>query len=149
IACVQSYSPSPGGGAEERIVGLGRHVREIASLTPADFEEFFLLWVWRMKALVMARLTADLEEFEAASKSWGQDVRAYLERLRGSLAERSYLMPPELDKSSPSDSHKRMQLLIVRFGQLLEAWPAMVEAARSLAANGVELAPPPHSSRPE
>jgi len=142
IACIQSYSPPPGGSAEERIAGLGRRVREIASLSPADFEEFLLLWVWRMKALVMARLTAELEEFEVASKSWGQDVRHYLERLRGSLAERSYLMPPELAKRFPSDRHKRMQLLIVRFGQLLESWPAMVDAARSLAANGVELAPP-------
>jgi hypothetical protein len=142
IACVQSYSPIPGASPEARVHGLGRFVAAIASLAPADFHEFLLLWVWRMKALVMARLTADLEEFEAASKSWGQDVRNYLERLRGSLAEWSYVMPPELANRFPAGAEKEMQLLIFRFGQLLESWPTMVDAARSLAANGVELAPP-------
>ena len=142
IACVQSYSPSPGASPEERMRGLGRYVGEIASLAPADFYEFLLLWVWRTKALSMARLTADLGEFEATSTSWGQDVRRYLERLRGSLAERSYLMPPELANRVPADAYKEIQRLIVRFGHLLESWPAMVDAARSLAANGQDLAPP-------
>ena len=80
---------------------------------------------------------------EAASKSWGQDVRDYLERLRGSLADRNYLMPPELANTFPMGmgAGKQMNLLIWRFAQLLESWPAMVDAARSLAANGEELAP--------
>jgi len=94
-----------------------------------------------MKALVMARLTADLEVFEAASKSWGQDVRQYLERLRGSLADRNYLTPPELANTFPMGGGKQMHLLIWRFAHLLESWPALVDAARSLAASGVELAP--------
>ena len=140
IAAVQSYVPQPGAGAEERIAGLGRHIAEVNS---SDFEEYLRLWIWRMKALVMARLTADLEVFEAASKSWGQDVRDYLERLRGSLADRNYLMPPELANTFPMGmgAGKQMNLLIWRFAQLLESWPAMVDAARSLAANGEELAP--------
>ena len=141
VACVQSYVPSPGVGTEEQIRGLSRHFAEIATLAPADFEEFLLLWLWRMKALVMARLTQDLEEFEARSKAWGQDVRQYLERLRGSLAQRTYLMPPELANSFPAGARKQMQLLIGSFASLLEWWPPMVEAARSLGASGLDLAP--------
>jgi hypothetical protein len=51
-------------------------------------------------------------------------------------------MPPELTNRLPVGAEKEMQLLIIQFGQLLESWPTIVDAARSLAANGVELAPP-------
>src|ERR1700730_8241293 len=96
IACVRSFSALAGTSPAERMRGLGRQLGAIASLAPADFEEFLLLWVWRMKALTMERLTNDLETSSTAAASWKQDVQRYLETVRTSFAAGDYLVPPEL-----------------------------------------------------
>ncbi|MDQ6876290.1 MAG: hypothetical protein M3082_01065 [Candidatus Dormibacteraeota bacterium] len=142
IACVQSFSAVAGTGAAERLRALGRQLGAIASLPPADFEEFLRLWVWRMKALAMERLTHDLETSSAASASWKQDVQRYLEDLRTSFAADGYLVPPDLKTRFSGDALPVMQRLIARFGDLLQCWPAMLEVTRSLAASGDDFAPP-------
>jgi hypothetical protein len=142
IASVQSFSPSPGANAAEQSRGLGHHLEEIASLAPADFEEFLRLWVWRMKALAMERLTHDLETSSAASASWKQDVQRYLETLRTSFATDGYLVPPDLKTRFAGDALPVMHRLIARFGDLLQCWPTMLDVARTLADNGEELARP-------
>ena len=142
IACVQSFSAIPGTGSEERLHALGRQLAAIASLAPADFEEFLRLWVWRMKALVMERLTNDLQASSAAAASWKQDVQRYLDGLRTSFTADGYLVPSDLKERFAGDALPVVQRLIACFGDLLQCWPAMLDAARTLADSGVELAPP-------
>ena len=142
IACLQSYSPPPGASARDRLLGLGRHLREIATLAPADFEEFLRLWIWRMKALVLARLTHDLDAFSTASPAWIRDVRQYLDRARESMAKDGYLVAPELEARFGPEALRVTQSLVGRFGEVVECWPAMLEVTRSLAASGGDLAPP-------
>jgi hypothetical protein len=142
IACIQSFSALPGTSPAERLRALGRQLGAIASLAPADFEEFLRLWVWRMKALAMERLTHDLETSSGASSSWTQDVRRYLEGLRTSFAGDGYLVPSDLRTRFGADALPVMQRLIARFGDLLQSWPAMLDAARTLADSGHELAQP-------
>jgi hypothetical protein len=142
IACVQSFSALTGTSPTERLHALGRQLGAIASLAPADFEEFLRLWVWRMKALAMERLTNDLETSSAASASWKHDVERYLETMRTSFAADDYLVPPELKTRFGGDALPIMQRLIARFGDLLQCWPAMLDMARTLADGGEELARP-------
>ncbi|MDQ6884284.1 MAG: hypothetical protein M3077_08640 [Candidatus Dormibacteraeota bacterium] len=142
IGCVQSFSALAGTSPAERLRALGRQLGAIASLAPADFEEFLRLWVWRMKALAMERLTNDLEASSATSASWKQDVQRYLESLRTSFAADAYLVPPDLKARFGGGALPVMQRLIARFGDLLQCWPAMLEVARSRAAGGEELARP-------
>ena len=142
IACVQSFSALAGTSLTERLHALGRHLGAIASLAPADFEEFLRLWVWRVKALAMERLTHDLETSSAASASWKQDVQRYLETLRTSFAADGYLVPLDLKTRFGGDALPVMQRLIARFGDLMQCWPAMVDTARMLADGGEELAGP-------
>ena len=142
IACVQSFSPLAGTSPTERTHALGRQLGAIASLAPADFVEFLRLWVWRVKALAMERLTNDLEMSSEASASWRQDVQRYLEGLRRSFATDDYLVPPDLKTRAAGDAFPIMQRLIARFGELLQCWPAMLDAARKLADSDEELAPP-------
>ena len=142
IACVQSFSALAGTSPTERLHALGRQLGAIASLAPADFEEFLRLWVWRLKALVMERLTHDLQASSGASASWKQDVERYLEGLRTSFAADGYVVPAGLKTKFSGDALPVMQRLIARFGDLLQCWPGMLDAARTLADSGVELAPP-------
>jgi hypothetical protein len=90
----------------------------------------------------MERLTNDLEASSAASASWKQDVQLYLETLRSSFTADDYLVPPDLKTRFAEEALPVMQRLIARFGDLLQCWPAMLDAARSLAADGEELARP-------
>ncbi len=142
IACVQSFSALAGTSPAARLHALGRQLGAIASLAPADFEEFLRLWVWRVKALAMERLTNDLETSSAASASWKQALQRYLEGLRTSFAADGYLVPPDLKARFAGDALPVMQRLIARFGDLLQCWPAMLDVARTLGARGEELARP-------
>lgn len=130
IACVQSFSAPPRTSPAEQMLALGRHLAAIGSLAPADFEEFLRLWVWQMKALVMARLTHELETSDAESAR--QDVEQYLERMRTSLAADGYVAPPDLETRFGGEALAVMQRLIARFGDLLQCWPAMLNVAGSL-----------------
>ena len=142
VACVQSFSALAGTSPAERMRALGRQLGAIASLAPADFEEFLRLWVWRMKALAMERLTHDLETSSGASSSWTQDVQRYLEGLRTSFGADGYLVPADLKTKFAREALPVMQRLIARFGDLLQCWPAMLDVARRLAVDGEELAHP-------
>jgi hypothetical protein len=135
FACLQSFSAPTGTSPIERLNALGRHLASIASLAQPDFEEFLRLYVWRMKALAMERLTQDLETLgPAAAPSWRQDVERYLEQCRSSLAADRYLVSSELESRFGAEALPVMRRLLARFGELLQCWPAMVEIARSLAA---------------
>ncbi len=58
-------------------------------------------------------------------------MTAYLEHLRAALVAPDFDLPLDL-KGTRTDEEIRalMQKLVARFGALLEAWPAIVAAAR-------------------
>lgn len=140
IACIQSLVPSPGTSDESRLRRLGRHLVEVASQPADDFEEYARIWIWRSKALFVAALSRDLEAVGTAPPFWKADVDRYLELLRGSLAARDYVVPQDLaERFGASVALDVMQRLLRRFGELLQGWPEIDEAARSLRNRGIEL----------
>jgi hypothetical protein len=59
---------------------------------------------------------------------------------KASLAE-DYLVPRDLRLGRDADEASRLgQELVGKFGELLEAWPTLVDAAKRLRVNGCRLA---------
>ena len=84
-------------------------------------------------ALALARTNPD---------SWKADVEQCIHAARESLLE-DHIVPDDLIQECPPDQALGvMQRLVFRFGELLEFWPDMWEAARNLKENGRTLAVP-------
>lgn len=74
---------------------------------------------------------------------WAADVRAYIERLRASVFSPAGCIPLDvLYGRGEAEARKTTQRLVGSHGMLLECWPTMIDAARSLRCEGVRLAQP-------
>jgi amino acid adenylation domain-containing protein len=122
---------------------LGQHMEQLASLPEAEFEEFLRLQIWQAASAQLAGLEALLDERGAAPDYWANDLKTYMNLLRQSLNNRELAMPLELlPGRSPSEARALRQRLTGTFGQLFAWWPAIMETARSLRAQGDRLARP-------
>jgi hypothetical protein len=120
---------------------LGKAVTAIGCLPMSDFEEFLRLQVWDQMSKQASQFAGQLQQFGGQPDFWANDVHHLLAMMREELAKDRYAIPWDL--SGGSDDRSAAELfrrLVLRFGQLLQVWPDMVEAARDLRAHGVRPA---------
>lgn len=119
--------------AERRMVLLGRALSEIGELPPSDFLELI-----RQQALAEAGdrveyLHREIGEAEEAPEYWLRDVEGMIEHLRTSVSAAGAEIPLDLQAARPAEETRAfMQTVIGHYGELLQSWPAMVEAARGV-----------------
>ena len=138
-AVIRSFPSVAGGGGDPagRITALGRHLRAVGSLKSSAFVEFVRPWVWRAKTATIAALEEDLAEHHQQPSYWAADVQRHLQTLREGLATEAYFVPGDLPPSrSDEESIDLTRRLVQRFGDVLIWWPAIVERARMLGADG-------------
>jgi hypothetical protein len=113
----------------------GKYFRELGSLKLEEFE-VFAGTVQRLQNLAATTLLeARLHEYDASPAFWADDVKRTIDTLRNSAAGEDYLVPRDLRARLDPDGARRLgQDLFGKFGELLEAWPVLVEAARRLQA---------------
>lgn len=133
-----------GAEAPARTRALGWRLCDLASLAPTEFRDH-VSTARRMRGSVrIARLEAALEAFEGAPDFWAADVRRHVETLRDTLARDDVDVPDDLRAGrDPDQARARARRLVGRYGELLRAWPDLVEGARRLRARGIELGEPP------
>lgn len=140
LACISSKSFWPGmRDGPERLCLLGQHLIEIGCMPLPDFEEFVRIRVLQMISDHIQTVEAQLEYY-GASGDWADEVHDYVENLRAALLRPEYVVPVDLRQGRSLDEARRLsQHLVLRFGQLLDVWPEMVETAKSLRARGHRL----------
>jgi hypothetical protein len=74
--------------------------------------------------------------YHGPAEIWVDDLTTYLDRMRKALPRRNFVIPLEMASHDINDAVRTMRLLVLRFGELLRAWPQMVEKARELRAEG-------------
>ena len=126
--------------AAERMQRLGRAFTERAAIPPSDFIESMRGDILHHESEKMIFLQTQLEGGDDLPDYWRQDVEQYLAHVRESLGAPDFDIPFDL-KSGRSDEANRalMQELIANYGALLEAWPALFEAARELREEGTVI----------
>ena len=141
IACVLAHNEgtTPRSDAT-RLVELGRSLQAFGSLTRADFEARVRgLHQLRMMAFITV-LQTRLQTHAASPTFWADDVKRMIEALSKQTWTDDAIVPTDLRLGNDVDSARRLsQELVARFGELLEAWPAIVAAARRLRAGGCRL----------
>ena len=123
--------------AAERMRILGRNLSAFATRPEADFLDAFRNVVLRMEADELSFMEDRLREETDAPDFWRRDVEDFIEHTRRALEHEDFDIPLELKPQRPDAENRRlMQQLLASYGELLEDWPAIVQAARELRAEG-------------
>lgn len=125
------------------LVRLGEHLRALGRLPPDEFEEILRLGLWARASAAMQNLETALRNSPNAPLYWSNDIRGHIaaqrERLdQGTLWE-NFSFGDRMLRSI--DERLRIaQRLVLRFGEMLKAWPMLIEAAGDLRQRGITLA---------
>src|SRR5205823_224229 len=107
----------------------------------ADFEELVRLVLTIQMSRLASQADKQLQQHSGQPAFWAADLRQLLAEVRRALPNPAYTIPYDLSAiCGDEDARPRFQRLVGRFGELLQAWPAIVSAARELRARGVRPA---------
>jgi glycosyltransferase involved in cell wall biosynthesis len=127
-----------GQSAVEGLRRLGSHLVTIASSPLDDFEEFLRTSAWRSACGTLGEAERFLQKSETNGDFLRNYQRRYLALARQSLLRAEYVVPRDLMQIAGFDRARSMSReLVRRFGEVLESWPALVAAAKSLRAADV------------
>ncbi len=124
----------------ERTEALGRALSELAALPGVDFVEVLRQKILEHESEKLGYLHKQLEQGEMP-EFWRREVEDFLLNARASLQQEDFDIPHDLKtRRTSAENRVFMQELFRRYGQLLQEWPAIVEATRELKAAEVGLA---------
>jgi hypothetical protein len=141
IAGVLAHQPRQGHmPAAERLADLGKHLRWLGSLSSAEFEaRLRTVQQFRNLALITV-LESQLRTYSASPDFWAGDVRRMIDLMSKASTAKDYLVPRDLLRDRDGEEARRLgQELVRKFGELVEAWPALVAAATRLRVRGSRL----------
>jgi hypothetical protein len=143
MACLLAHNRAGANCTTNSLVGLGRFLQELAALPPADFEAR-VRTVQQLRTLAFVTLLENqLRLHDSTPTFWAEDVRSLIALLWRSTRADDAIVPRDLRDTAGAEAALRLcQELIGRFGQLLEGWPTIVDAARRLRAEGRRLTTP-------
>ena len=144
IASILAHHPDARAtDAGEKLRRLGSYLRELASLETEGFEAF-VRGAQQMRNLTFTvLLETRLAEHGARPLYWAEDVRKTIEFIRRAAAGKDYVVPRDLLDAGDVDATRLLtRELVAKFGELLEAWPVLVEATRQLRARGCRVSVP-------
>ena len=133
-----SWAP-PAGMSETaaRMDSLGRHLCDLAGASAVDFDEYLRGFVLQHEGDKIGFMEQCLAEESDAPDFWRRDVEEYIEQTRLALVEPDFVVPFDMrGKWSAEEARRLMQRLVLEYGRLLRAWPALFEAAREESEGG-------------
>jgi hypothetical protein len=127
--------------AAERLTALGRHLGGLAALPLREFEEWLRLALWNHAQQELQATEGRLRTWGESPVYWAKDLRDYTRTLTEAMQHREYVVPRELQPGrTTEEALELMRQWVGRYGELLQAWPALVDAARRLRGNEQRLA---------
>jgi hypothetical protein len=135
IACISTWvCANRGADTAHRLRSLGRHLIEVASVAPEDFEEFVRMLLWRQAAQRISQKEALLRQYGEQPAFWAEDLRREIKTHQLAVVKPDYIVPIDLPQRLTGEKPvQEAQDLIRRYGELVYWWPAIVERATELA----------------
>jgi hypothetical protein len=140
IDCVFAFDGGTAVSDEERLILLGRRLRQLGSLSLTDFDVYIRAQQQFRTIAFVTALQSLLQTYAGLPGYWAADVTRMIERLSAAPSAANYTAPRDLLPGESADAARRLaQELVGRFGELLEAWPKIVATARSLRGRGLRM----------
>jgi hypothetical protein len=128
------------GDEARNLCDLGQHLSRLGALPLADFEDHARVLLLRARTVELGQLEAVLAAYRGTPAWWARDVDRAAAALRAVIADPAMALPRDLAAQRSDDEARRtIQRLVRRHGELLQAWPALLGAARDLRAEGLRL----------
>ena len=143
-AITHAFNPLAGrADISDRLSDLGEFLVDVGSLTIADFNGHLeSLWVAAASRYI-GYLEYLLDLYHGEPDYWAEDVRSFIEKLTDFTVRQSAAAPRELlETQTPDQAMETCRRVVRRFGELLQWWPVIDDAARKLRAAGIRLAQP-------
>jgi hypothetical protein len=129
---------------EERMRGLGKFLQQVAQLTPSAFVDTVCPIMLTSFGVLIEGIERELAIHARSPIYWARDLTAQRDALSRRLTSgQNYWLPSDFGIGrSPEDAQALTQSLILRFGQLLEAWPVLFAEARALRESSTRFGEP-------
>lgn len=133
--------PSEISEASDRLVWMGMFLSGLANRELGQFETSVRERVLRVMSRELRRIDECLEINRDGPQYWRADLEKLRERLRDRISDSHTVIPGDIVRGgSRSDLLQRFRNVVLNYGQLLQYWPRMVAAARTLKASGAQIA---------
>jgi hypothetical protein len=127
------------GSTASRMIRLGEFLTSIGQQEPVDFLDFLHGQILEHESGKLDHLETELRDDTESPDFWREDLETYVNHVRAALTHDDFDIPFDL-KGERSDKANRilMRELFIRYGRLLQAWPAMVAIAGEIHASGFQ-----------
>ena len=126
----------------DRLRALGRHLVSVRDYDSQEFETLLRQPFFNYHSHRMTGLRRSLDAHPEAPQAWKDYAEATIERSLARLNDGALMAVSDLEDRPITDAIVRD--LIVRFGDVLMAWPDIVRETRELANAGITLPRPVH-----
>ncbi len=141
LQVIRGFDFGPVSDMRQRMRMLGRHLSEVASVTPAAFLSLVRERAWTQLRNQMSMFQGLLKDYGRSPAYWAADCDRHITDMLAAAVDPTFGTPVDLlPGRTPATALALAQHLVQRFGELLIVWPDMVDAARSLRANGIQFA---------
>jgi hypothetical protein len=128
----RGYEPAPGvTDPAMRLRSFGRYLTALGAMSPADFDALVRYQIIATVGRRIEMLTRAIDENSGQPERWAEDCAAAMAEGLRVLTEDA-LFVADIPGDTPDERHRRFQRLLYRFGRVIDAWPALLEASRDL-----------------
>jgi len=127
-----AYDPAPGvADPAMRLRAFGRYLAALGTMPPADFDALVRYRIMAVAGRRIEALTRIVDQNSGQPAPWAEDCGAAVTEGLRTLTEDA-LVVADMPGATPDERHRRFQRLLYRFGRLIDAWPALLQAAADL-----------------
>ena len=119
--------------SKDNLILLGKRFKELGQMPESDFEEYVRQNVTRKTHSIISELESQVEKPNHSPEYWGKDVRKFLEIKREALTQAEFIIPLDLLYGHGyQDALRLIQQLVLKYGQLLQGWPELLDITKYL-----------------
>jgi hypothetical protein len=127
-----AYDPQPGVTDEAvRLRAFGRYLIALGTMPATDFDAFVRHQIVTTVGRRIDRLTRVVEQEGGEPAAWAEDCVAVATAGLRALTDNE-LVVADAPGATVDERHRRFQRTLHRYGRVIDAWPALLEAARDL-----------------
>jgi hypothetical protein len=127
-----AYEPAPGvTDPAMRLRSFGSYLTALGAMSPADFDALVRYQITAAVGRRIEMLSRAIDVNGGQPEQWAEDCATVMAEGLRVLTEDA-LVVADIPGDTPDERHRRFQRLLHRFGRVIEAWPALLEAAEDM-----------------